>query len=108
MVALGLVSQADIGQAFDDIFMEFNQRALRYVVVDLTEMIYQPEVMFAENVQLQRKKLLEHPNVEGLVYILATNHPLRETFSAVYSSQGLGGKLYYAIDLEEAHRIFAE
>ena len=106
MVLLGLITPVQIIDAFENIYAEISDGALYYIIMAITEMIYQPEVMFAEDVQISRRKLMEHPNILGVVYILATHHPLRETFTTVYESHGLGKKLFFAISLDEAHQIF--
>jgi thermostable 8-oxoguanine DNA glycosylase len=106
MVLLGLITPEQIINAFENIRAEFSDTRLRYIIMEITEMIYQPEVMFAEAVQISRQKLMEHPNILGIVYILATSHPLRDTFRAVYESHGLGDKLFFAINIAEAHRFF--
>ncbi len=105
VVALGIVTEAQIIQTFDEILNRLDEQAL-YVVMEITEMIYQPDVVFADEVNHARLAFLAHPNLVSVVYILATNHPLRETFMNAIGDLGYIHKLHFALNEENAHSLF--
>ena len=105
VVALGIITEPQIIQTFNEILDIVDEKSL-YAVMEITEMIYQPHVMFADDVIRARRLFLSHPNLQSVVYILATNHPLRETFITSFDDLGYTHKLQFAINEEHAHSLF--
>lgn len=105
VIVVGLITEAQIIQMISEMISSLDRRSL-YVVMDITEMIYQPEVILTDNVITGRLSFISHTNLKGIVYILATNHPLREIFANTYDQLGYGHKLHFAVTVESAHSLF--